>query len=148
MRTEALKTSGRDGGGATRSQAPLVTVVDDDGAVREALESLLKSVGFRTDAFASAERFINSDRLGETKCLILDVRMPGMSGFELQGRLAAAEIHIPIIFITAHADAAARARALKSGAAAFLPKPFAESALLDAVRATTETNRGGDDPSS
>lgn len=129
-------------------EAPLVAVVDDDEAIREALESLLKSVGFRADVFASAEGFINSDHLGETRCLILDVWMPGMSGFELQGRLAAANNQIPIIFITAHADDAARERALKSGAVAFLSKPFAEDALLDAVRATTETNQGGEHQSS
>jgi len=140
--------SGRDGKNAIYPEAPLVTVVDDDEAVREALESLLKSVGFRAGVFASAEGFINSDHLGKTRCLILDVRMPGMSGFELQKRLAAAAIRIPIIFITAHADDAARARALKAGAVAFLSKPFAESALLDAVRATTETNEGGGHPSS
>ncbi|HJQ23795.1 MAG TPA: response regulator [Blastocatellia bacterium] len=136
----------RDSRVALHCEAPLVTIVDDDEAVCEALESLLKSVGFRADVFASAEGFINSDHLDETKCLILDVRMPGMSGLELQEQLAAAYNHIPIIFITAHADDDARARAMQSGAVAFLSKPFVESALLDAVRATTGTSAGGDEP--
>ncbi|HXG64423.1 MAG TPA: response regulator [Blastocatellia bacterium] len=122
--------------------APLVTVVDDDEAIREALESLLKSAGFRAAVFGSAEGFLASGHLDEISCLILDVRMPGMSGFELQERLVAADNRIPIIFITAHADEAARARAGASGAIAFLSKPFAEEALLEAVRATTEPDTG------
>ena len=142
MRTETLTRDDAGGRDATHPEAPLVTVVDDDEAIREALESLLKSVGFRAEVFASAEGFINSGDLDETKCLIVDVRMPWMSGFELQERLAAANNRIPIIFITAHADETARARAFVSGAIAFLAKPFAESALLEAVRAVTEPEKG------
>ena len=119
--------------------APLVAIVDDDIGVREALESLLKSAGFNAGAFASAEEFLESGDLDESSCLILDVRMPGISGFDLQGRLAAAGKRIPIIFITAHADENSRARA--SSAVAFLPKPFAEEALLEAVRAATRSSK-------
>jgi FixJ family two-component response regulator len=142
MSTETLTTNETGGSDLIYSKAPLVTVVDDDEAIREALESLLKSVGFRAEVFASAEGFINSGHLDETKCLIVDVRMPWMNGFELQERLAASNNLIPIIFITAHADETARARALMSGAIAFLPKPFGESALLEAVRTVTEPKKG------
>ena len=138
MRTETLTRDEAGSKDASRPQAPLITVVDDDQAIREALESLLKSVGYRARVFASAEGFINSGDLNETKCLIVDVRMPWMSGFELQELLKAADNRIPIIFITAHADEIARARAFVSGAIAFLAKPFAESALLEAVRTVTE----------
>lgn len=142
MSTETLTRNEAGGRVAIAPEAPLVTVVDDDEAIREALESLLKSVGFRAKVFASAEGFINSGDLDETECLIVDVQMPWMSGFELQERLAAANNRIPIIFITAHADETSQARALISGAIAFLPKPFAESALLEAVRAVTEPKEG------
>jgi FixJ family two-component response regulator len=117
------------------SPIPLISIVDDDEPVREAIESLLKSVGFKAEVFASAEEFLNSDHLPETECLILDVRMPGMSGLELQRQLAAAGSRIPIIFITAHGDEEVQAQALKAGAVAFLRKPFSEEALLSAVQA-------------
>jgi two-component system response regulator FixJ len=142
MRTETLTRNEAGGSAAMHSNAPLVTVVDDDAAIREALESLLKSVGFRVKVFASAEGLIISGDLGETKCLIVDVRMPLMSGFELQEWLAAANNRIPTIVITAHADETARARAFISGAIAFLPKPFDESALLEAVRTATGPEEG------
>jgi FixJ family two-component response regulator len=114
---------------------PLISVVDDDDSVREALESLLRSAGFKAEVFASAEQFLNSDRAREVDCLIVDVRMPGMNGLELQRRLAAGGSRVPIVFITAHGDELARAHALRAGAVAFLRKPFSEQALLNAVHA-------------
>lgn len=118
------------------SEIPHVSVVDDDESIREAIKSLLRSVGLAANAFASAEDFLNSDYPRDTVCLILDVRMPGMSGLELQQRLVSANCLIPIIFITAHAsDEEARARALQSGAVDFLLKPFSEEALLSDVYA-------------
>jgi FixJ family two-component response regulator len=116
------------------SSIPIISIVDDDESLREALESLFKSVGYKTEVFASAEDFLRSDYHHETKCLILDIRMPGMSGLELQRRLVAAGSRIPIIFITAHADEEARAQAVSAGAVACLRKPFSEDALLSAVQ--------------
>jgi FixJ family two-component response regulator len=109
--------------------------VDDDEAIREALEMLLESAGFEVEVFASAQQLLGSSRLSEVACLIADVRMPGMTGLQLQHHLAATGPRIPIVFITAHGDDVARARALRAGAAAFLLKPFTEQALLDAVQA-------------
>ena len=111
----------------------IVSVVDDDESVREALRGLLKSAGFRADVFASAEEFLSSGRLGATGCLIVDVRMPGMSGVELQEQLIASNPALPIIFISADGDDEVRARALKRGAIDFLYKPFSDEALLAAV---------------
>jgi FixJ family two-component response regulator len=110
-------------------------VVDDDESVRESLQGLLRSVGFAVKVFDSAESFMTSEHLHNTNCLILDVRMPGMRGPELQRWLAVKEHDIPIVFITAHGDdAEARARALNDGAVAYLLKPLSEEALLDAVQ--------------
>src|SRR6266508_4746763 len=92
--------------------APLISIVDDDDFVRNSLNNLLRSVGMRTHGFSSAEEFLNSDELHDTDCLLLDVRMPGMSGLDLQRQLRAANPRIPIVFITSHADDDARARAL------------------------------------
>jgi len=97
-------------------------------------------VGFAVEAFASAEEFLKSDHLHKTRCLILDVRMPGMNGLELQRRLAAGPHKIPVIFITAHGDAAARSQALKDGAVDYLFKPFREEALLDAIHAALNSS--------
>jgi FixJ family two-component response regulator len=114
---------------------PLISVVDDDESVRESLQSLLRSVGFAVKVFASAEEFLNSEHRAHTDCLILDVRMPGMNGFELHSRLVDSHPDMPVIFITAHgSDEGVRSRALKSGAVAYLVKPFSEDALLSAVR--------------
>jgi FixJ family two-component response regulator len=113
----------------------LISIVDDDESVRESLEGLLKSVGFRVEAFALAADFLNSQALHATDCLILDVRMPGMSGPELQRELIASHHSIPIVFITAHGDEAVRARVLAGGAVDCLLKPFNEDALLNAVNA-------------
>jgi FixJ family two-component response regulator len=126
------------------SGAPRVSIVDDDESVREAIKSLFKSVGLGADVFASAEEFLNSDYLRDTACMILDVRMPGMSGIELQQQLAADSLRIPIIFITAHGDEESRARALQQGAVGFLRKPFSEEALLDAVYTALESGGYGD----
>jgi len=115
---------------------PLVSVVDDDESVRESLRGLIRSIGLGVQTFASAEDFSRSEHLEKTDCLILDVRMPGMSGLELQRHLAARKRDIPIIFITAQgSDDGERARALGDGAVAYLIKPFSEDALLEAVDA-------------
>jgi FixJ family two-component response regulator len=114
---------------------PLISVVDDDESVRESLQSLLRSVGFAVKVFASAEEFLNSNHSGDSDCLILDVRMPGMSGIELHRRLVASHREMPVIFITAHgSEEEVRSRALKDGAVGYLVKPFSEDALLNAVR--------------
>lgn len=132
-----------------KSEIPRVSIVDDDESVREAIKSLLRSVGLGAEVFASAEDFLNSGDLRETACLILDVRMPGMSGLELQQHLASDNCRIPIIFITAHAsDREARARALQLGAIDFLLKPFSEDALLNDVYAALRPGGGGAERSS
>jgi FixJ family two-component response regulator len=125
------------------SESALIAVVDDDEAIREATESLIRSVGFRAVVFPSAEDFLRSSHLQDTACLIVDVRMPGMSGLELQRQLAAANYSMPIIFITAHGDEEARARALRAGAVAFLDKPFSDEVLLRAVQAALPSSWGG-----
>jgi FixJ family two-component response regulator len=125
------------------SDSGLIAVVDDDEAIREATESLIRSVGFRAVVFPSAEDFLGSNHLQDTACLIVDVRMPGMSGLELQQRLTTANYSIPIIFITAHGDADTRARALRAGAVAFLDKPFSDDALLRAVQAALQSSCEG-----
>ena len=113
----------------------LISVVDDDDSVRESLQCLIRSFGFPVEAFASAEEFLTSDHLRDTRCLILDVRMRGMNGIELQRRLLASHREIPVIFITAHGDETARSQALKNGAVDYLLKPFREEALLQAIHA-------------
>jgi FixJ family two-component response regulator len=112
---------------------PLVSVVDDDESVRESLPDLLKELGFSVQAFASAEAFLASKYLDETRCLLLDIAMPGMSGPALQQELACRQRRIPIVFITANADDNLRPRLLEKGAVDCLFKPFTESALLEAV---------------
>ena len=111
----------------------LVSVVDDDESVRESLPDMLRECGFAAAAFSSAEEFLASDVIGRTNCLILDVKMPGMSGPDLQRELAALGQEIPIVFITASGDKAVRARLLSDGAVECLFKPFSEAALLDAL---------------
>jgi FixJ family two-component response regulator len=113
----------------------LISIVDDDESVRDALWGFLRSVGFAVNVFASAEAFLNSDQLGKADCLILDVRMPGMSGIELQRQLVSSYGRIPVIFITAYEDEGMRTQALFNGAGAFLIKPFSEEALLNAIHA-------------
>ncbi len=112
---------------------PLISVVDDDDAVRRSLQRLIRSAGFAVKVFASAEDFMISEHLPTTRCLILDVRMPGMNGFELQRHLRNSHCQIPVILITAHGSEVARSRALKDGALDYLCKPFSDEALLNAI---------------
>jgi len=116
------------------SNVPLISVVDDDRAVIEAIVSLLESVGYAAAGFVSAQEFLNSAHLRRTACLILDVRMPGMGGLELQRRLSAKNIQTPIIFITADGGPEVSAEALSGGAVACLRKPFNQASLLTALR--------------
>lgn len=113
--------------------APFVIVVDDDNSMCEALQSLLKSVGFRTAIFASANDFLNSNENAEADCLILDVRMPDVSGLKLQQKLVSENSRVPIVFISAHSEADEKEQALSAGATDFLYKPFSEESLLGAV---------------
>jgi len=112
----------------------LVSVVDDDESVRESLPDLLKELGFSARAFSSAEAFLTSDCVNETKCLILDIAMPGMSGPDLQRELKLRHQEIPIVFITARRDDTVRARLVEKGAVECLFKPFSETALMDAIQ--------------
>ncbi len=116
----------------------LISVVDDDESVRESLPDLLREFGFAVEAFSSAEEFLASDCLGQTRCLILDIAMPGMSGPDLQRELTLRGQEIPIVFITAHADKTVRPRLLEQGAVECLFKPFSEMALLEAVNIALE----------
>jgi FixJ family two-component response regulator len=111
----------------------LVSVVDDDESVRESLPDLVKELGYTVQAFSTAEEFLASDCLGQTKCLILDIAMSGMSGLDLQRELRQRGYKIPIIFITAHADERVRPRLLEQGAVDCLFKPFSDTALLGAL---------------
>ena len=120
---------------AVTASRPLVSVVDDDESVRESLPGLLGELGFAVRAFSSAEELLASDGVGESRCLILDIAMPGMSGPGLQRELTRRRQAIPIVFITAHRDESARPRALERGAVECLFKPFSETALLDALDA-------------
>ena len=115
------------------SGVPVISIVDDDEALRNSLDDLVQSIGFRTQGFASAEAFLSSSQARDTACLILDVRMPGMNGLDLQSWIIAASWCIPIVFITSHVDDVARARALEAGAVAFLYKPFREEELLNGI---------------
>ena len=123
------------------ASAPLISVVDDDDAVRQSLQRLITSVGLAVKVFASAEEFLNSEQLATTHCLILDVCMRRMNGFELQRQLVASHNEIPVIFITAHGDEGARSRALRGGALDYLLKPFSEEALLEAIQAALNAKR-------
>jgi FixJ family two-component response regulator len=113
--------------------APVIAIVDDDDALRNSLDDLIRSIGFLTLGFPSAEAFFSSSQARDAACLILDVRMPGMSGLDLQHQIVAAKWQIPIIFVTSHADDVARTKALDAGAVAFLYKPFHEEELLNAI---------------
>ncbi len=124
---------------AIRGKAKMVAIVDDDDLMRTALQGLLKSAGLLAQSFASAEEFLRSGRQHNTACLITDIRMPGMSGLELQAQLNADHCRIPTIFITAHGDAKMRMQAMRAGAVEFLAKPFDDEALLESVRAALES---------
>jgi FixJ family two-component response regulator len=115
-----------------------ISIVDDDASIREALKSLMRSVQFDVEAFASAEEFLASGRVADTACLILDVHLPGMNGFELQKLLNVERRSIPVIFITAHADDASRERAMKAGAIEFLSKPVRRETLFKAIEIAME----------
>jgi FixJ family two-component response regulator len=122
----------------TLPKTGVITIVDDDEPLREALGSVLKAAGFVTDTFASAEEFLDSPQRSKTSCLILDVRLPGMSGIELQRRLLDANSDIPVIFVTAHGDGALRDLVLKAGAAGFLNKPVRSETLLKEIHAALD----------
>jgi|SRR5580693_1000821 FixJ family two-component response regulator len=121
------------------TKAKLVAIVDDDDSMRSALQGLLKAVGLPAQAFASGEEFLKSGQQRQTGCLIADIRMPGMSGLELQAKLNAERCRIPTIFITAHGDANLRMQALRAGAVEFLAKPFDDEALLESVRGALQS---------
>lgn len=123
---------------AIHANGKVVAVIDDDDSVRTALQELLRSAGIAARSFASAEEFLKSGQQRLTGCLIADIRMPGMSGLELQAKLNADHCRIPTIFITAHGDEKMRMQALRAGAVEFLAKPFDDEALLDSVRAALE----------
>ena len=116
----------------------LIAVVDDDESARSAIHGVLKSVGLQAQSFASAEGFLASGLQNETACLITDIRMPGMSGLELQARLAEEGCRIPIIFVTAHGDTRMRTKAMRAGAIVFLGKPFDDKVLLESVHTALE----------
>src|ERR1700689_157480 len=115
------------------AENPVVYVVDDDEGLRQSLESLIRSVGLDVQTFASAQEFLGGKRKAIPGCVVLDVRLPGLSGLDLQSELARAEIQTPIIFITGHGDIPMSVRAMKAGAVEFLTKPFRDQDLLDAI---------------
>lgn len=117
----------------------MVAIVDDDETVRSALLSTMKAAGLPARAFASAEEYLASGQQNETGCLIADIRMPGMSGLELQARLEAEHLQTPILFISAHGDEEMRMQAMRAGAVEFLAKPFDRKVLLDCVRTALES---------
>jgi FixJ family two-component response regulator len=120
---------------------PTVFVVDDDAAMRVAIQGLLKSVGLRSETFGSAEEFLRNKRPDGPSCLVLDVSLPGVNGLEFQRDLADAGVHIPIIFITGHGDIPMTVKAMKSGAVEFLTKPFQDQELLDAIHQALDRDR-------
>ena len=122
-------------------EAPIVFVVDDDASMRDALKSLIRSVGLRVELFSSPREFLQSKRTDAPSCLVLDVRLPGRSGLDFQNELADTNVHIPIIFITGHGDIPMSVRAMKAGAIEFLTKPFRDQDLLDAIHVCLERDR-------
>jgi len=123
----------------TQEKTKLIAIVDDDDSMRSALQGLLQSAEFSSQSFASAEEFLQSGQQHQIACLIADIRMPGMSGLELQAQLNAERCRVPIIFITAHGDEKMRMQALRAGAVEFMAKPFDDGALLESVRAALES---------
>jgi FixJ family two-component response regulator len=122
-------------------EQPLVYVLDDDAGIRESLDGLIRSVGLGVRTFGSAQEFLQSQPSSAPACLVLDVRLPGLSGLDLQTDLAQADIQIPVIFITGHGDIPMTVRAMKAGAVEFLTKPFRDQDLLDAIRLAIERDR-------
>ena len=121
-------------------KVPVISIVDDDGSVREATQSLVRSLGYRAVTFRSAQEFLESSHLKTTACLITDVQMPGLSGVDLQDRLIAEGRRIPVIFVTAFLDEGLQARVLKSGAFGYLPKPFNEDRFIECLDAALAAN--------
>lgn len=124
-----------------REPNAIVLVVDDDVSVREALGSLIRSAGLRVETFASAQEFLARPRADAPSCLVLDVRLPGLSGLDLQKRMAEANLEIPIVFITGHGDVPTSVQAMKAGALEFLMKPFADHDLLEAIQQAIKRDR-------
>jgi RNA polymerase sigma factor (sigma-70 family) len=122
-------------------QVPIVFVVDDDPSVRRAIKRLIGSVGLQVELFGSAREFLRSKRPDAPSCLVLDIRLPGISGLDFQRELVEANVHIPIIFVTAHGDIPMTVRAMKAGAVEFLTKPFRDQDLLDAIHVALERDR-------
>jgi FixJ family two-component response regulator len=120
---------------------PTVFIIDDDGGMRQAIQDLVESVGLRAEAFTTGEEYLKKPRTSDPSCLVLDVRLPQMSGLDFQQRLAELGVPIPIIFITAHGDIPMSVRALKSGAVEFLTKPFRDQDLLDAIQQALQRDR-------
>jgi FixJ family two-component response regulator len=120
---------------------PTVFIIDDDGGMRQAIQDLVESVGLRAESFPTGEEFLREKRTSDPSCLVLDVRLPQMSGLDFQRKLAEIGVQIPIIFITAHGDIPMSVRALKSGAVEFLPKPFRDQDLLDAIQQALQHDR-------
>lgn len=138
-----LTTPGAASKGApTAETTPVVFVVDDDSSVRESLELLIRSAGWRPETFASAQEFLSRPPLRVPSCLVLDVHLPDLNGLELQNRVAADRIHMPIIFITGYGDVPMTVRAMKAGAVEVLTKPFRDDALLNAIQDAIDRSRG------
>jgi FixJ family two-component response regulator len=123
-------------------QAPIVFVIDDDAGVREALTSLIRSIDLQVQTFGSAAEFLRGKLPDRPGCLVLDVRLPGLSGLDFQAELARSNVHIPIIFITGHGDIPMSVKAMKAGAVEFLTKPFRDQDMLDAIQTAIEKDRG------
>ena len=124
-----------------KEQEPIVFIIDDDRQVRDGLHGLIRSVGLRAETFASAQDFLQAKRPDAPACAILDVRMPGLSGLDLQLKLSEADMQLPIIFITGHGDIPMSVGAVKAGAIEFLTKPFSDEVLLTAIRQALERSR-------
>ena len=122
-------------------ERPTVFVIDDDASMRQALKNLFRSVGLNVEIFSASQEFLSSQRSKAPGCLVLDVRLPGLSGLDLQRQLAEANIQIPIVFITGHGDIQMSVRAIKAGAVDFLTKPFRDQDLLDAVQQAVDRDR-------
>jgi FixJ family two-component response regulator len=140
---QGIRLALHDFGDEPGAAGNFISIIDDDEAIRRTTTRLIESFGFRTAAFESAEMFLTSGQLHDTSCLIVDVRMPGMNGLQLQSQLAAADCRIPIIFITAYEDKESHRLAMQAGAVAFLAKPFADEQLLQWIRSALAQEKGG-----